>query len=44
MGNFSRDSLDQLKHYVGVRQQQGVPLVLTGMKPKVFENTTCRLF
>jgi hypothetical protein len=27
MGNFSRDTFDQLKHYVGVRLQQGVPLV-----------------
>ncbi len=27
MGNFSRDTFDKLKHYVGVRLQQGVPLV-----------------
>lgn len=27
MGNFSRDTFDRLKHYVGVRLQQGVPLV-----------------
>jgi hypothetical protein len=27
MGNFSRDTFDELKHYVGVRLQQGVPLV-----------------
>lgn len=27
MGNFSRDTFDALKHYVGVRLQQGVPLV-----------------
>src|SRR5436190_22263033 len=27
MGNFSRDTLDRLKHYVGVRLQQGVPIV-----------------
>ena len=27
MGNFSRDSFKKLKHYVGVRLQQGVPLV-----------------
>lgn len=27
MGNFSRETFDQLKHYVGVRLQQGVPLV-----------------
>ena len=27
MGNFSRDTFDRLKHYVGVRLQKGVPLV-----------------
>jgi len=27
MGNFSRDTFDRLKHYVGVRLQQGVPLI-----------------
>jgi hypothetical protein len=27
MGNFSRDTFDALKHYVGVRLQQGVPIV-----------------
>lgn len=27
MGNFSRDTFDKLKRYVGVRLQQGVPLV-----------------
>ena len=27
MGNISRDTFDELKHYVGVRLQQGVPLV-----------------
>ncbi len=27
MANFSRDTFDRLKHYVGVRLQQGVPLV-----------------
>ena len=27
MGNFSKDTFDKLKHYVGVRLQQGVPLV-----------------
>lgn len=27
MGNFSRNTFDALKHYVGVRLQQGVPLV-----------------
>jgi hypothetical protein len=27
MGNFSRDTFDKLKHYIGVRLQQGVPLV-----------------
>ena len=27
MGNFSRDTFNKLKHYVGVRLQQGVPLV-----------------
>jgi hypothetical protein len=27
MGNFSRYTFDKLKHYVGVRLQQGVPLV-----------------
>ncbi len=27
MGNFSRDTFDPTKHYVGVRLQQGVPLV-----------------
>jgi len=27
MGNFSDDTFDKLKHYVGVRLQQGVPLV-----------------
>lgn len=27
MGNFSRNTFDALKHYVGVRMQQGVPLV-----------------
>lgn len=27
MGNFSRDTYDRIKHYVGVRLQQGVPLV-----------------
>ncbi len=27
MGDFSRDTFDKLKHYVGVRLQQGVPLV-----------------
>ena len=27
MGNFSRNTFDKLKHYVGVRLQQGVPLV-----------------
>ncbi|MFL6077750.1 MAG: DUF6519 domain-containing protein [Mycobacteriales bacterium] len=27
MGDFSRDTFDRLKHYVGVRLQQGVPLV-----------------
>ncbi|PID86943.1 MAG: hypothetical protein CSB13_01850 [Chloroflexi bacterium] len=27
MGNFSRDTFNRLKHYVGVRLQQGVPLV-----------------
>lgn len=27
MGNFSRDTFDRLKNYVGVRLQQGVPLV-----------------
>jgi hypothetical protein len=27
MGNFSRDTFDKLKHYVGVRLQQGVPIV-----------------
>lgn len=27
MGNYSRDTFDRLKHYVGVRLQQGVPLI-----------------
>lgn len=27
MGNFSRDTFNKLKHYVGVRLQQGVPIV-----------------
>jgi len=27
MGNFSRETFDRLKHYVGVRLQQGVPIV-----------------
>ncbi|MFI5910932.1 DUF6519 domain-containing protein [Dactylosporangium sp. NPDC051541] len=27
MGDFSRDTFDRVKHYVGVRLQQGVPLV-----------------
>jgi hypothetical protein len=27
MGNFSRDTFDKLKHYVGVRLQQGVPIL-----------------
>jgi hypothetical protein len=27
MGNFSRNTFDELKHYVGVRLQQGVPIV-----------------
>jgi len=27
MGNFSRDTFDRLKHYAGVRLQQGVPIV-----------------
>ncbi|MDD5322497.1 MAG: DUF6519 domain-containing protein [Methylococcales bacterium] len=27
MGNFSRNTFDKLKHYVGVRLQQGVPIV-----------------
>lgn len=27
MGNFSRETFDKLKHYVGVRLQQGVPLI-----------------
>ena len=27
MGDFSRDTFDKMKHYVGVRLQQGVPLV-----------------
>jgi len=27
MGNFSRDTFDRLDRYVGVRLQQGVPLV-----------------
>ncbi len=27
MGNFSRDTFDRLKRYVGVRLQQGVPIV-----------------
>jgi len=27
MGNFSRNTFDRLKHYVGVRLQQGVPVV-----------------
>lgn len=27
MGNFSRQTFDRLKHYVGVRLQQGVPIV-----------------
>lgn len=27
MGNFSRNTFDRLKHYVGVRLQQGVPLI-----------------
>ena len=27
MGNFSRDTFNELKHYVGVRLQQGVPIV-----------------
>lgn len=27
MGNFSRNTFDKLKHYVGVRLQQGVPLI-----------------
>lgn len=27
MGNFSRNTFDTLKHYVGVRLQQGVPLI-----------------
>ncbi|MGA1870552.1 MAG: DUF6519 domain-containing protein [bacterium] len=27
MGNFSRDTFDKLKHYVGVRLQQSVPLL-----------------
>jgi hypothetical protein len=27
MGDFSRDTFNKLKHYVGVRLQQGVPLV-----------------
>ena len=27
MGSFSRDTFDKLKHYVGVRLQQGVPLI-----------------
>lgn len=27
MGNFSRNTFDALKHYVGVRLQQGVPIV-----------------
>jgi hypothetical protein len=27
MGNFSRDTFNRLRHYVGVRLQQGVPIV-----------------
>lgn len=27
MGDFSRDTYNKLKHYVGVRMQQGVPLI-----------------
>ncbi len=27
MGDYSRDTFDKLKHYVGVRLQQGVPLI-----------------
>jgi hypothetical protein len=27
MGNFTRDTFDRLKHYVGVRLQQGVPII-----------------
>ena len=27
MGNFTRDTFDKSKHYVGVRLQQGVPMV-----------------
>lgn len=27
MGDFSRDTFDKVKHYVGVRLQQGVPIV-----------------
>jgi microcystin-dependent protein len=27
MGNFSRNTFDKVKHYVGVRLQQGVPIV-----------------
>ena len=27
MGNYSRNTFNKLKHYVGVRLQQGVPLV-----------------
>jgi hypothetical protein len=27
MGNFSRNTFDKMKHYVGVRLQQGVPIV-----------------
>src|SRR3954469_23422188 len=27
MGSFSRDTFNRLKHYVGVRLQQGVPLI-----------------
>ena len=27
MGNFSRNTFNKLKHYVGVRLQQGVPIV-----------------
>ncbi|MGA1870549.1 MAG: tail fiber domain-containing protein [bacterium] len=27
MGNFSRNTFDRIKHYVGVRLQQGVPIV-----------------
>jgi hypothetical protein len=27
MGNFSRNTFDRLKHYIGVRLQQGVPLI-----------------